>query len=71
MFFLFSYTNVEWNKLDANLKNAKSYMCFRNSLLKIGRPVQNSIFKAFNPLRIKFLTRLRLELSHLNEDKQT
>ena len=57
MFFLFSYTNVEWNKLDANFKNAKSYMCFRNSLLKIGRPVQNSIFKAFNPLRIKFLTR--------------
>ena len=44
-------------------------MCFRNSLLKIGRPVQNSIFKAFNPLRITFLTRLRLGLSHLNEDK--
>ena len=40
----FPYTIVEWNKLDANLKNAKSYMCFRNSLIKIGRPVQNSIF---------------------------
>ena len=36
---------VKWNKLDANLKNAKSYMCFRNSLLKIGRSVPNSIFK--------------------------
>ena len=44
-------------------------MCFRNSLLKIGRPVQNSIFKVFNPLGIKFLTRLRLGLSHLNEHK--
>ena len=53
----FPYTIVEWNKLDPNLKNAKSYMCFRNSLLNIGRPVQNSIFKVFNPLGIKFLTR--------------
>ena len=44
----FPYTILEWNKLDANLKIAKSYMCFRNSLLKIGRPVQNSIFKVFN-----------------------
>ena len=44
-------------------------MCFRNSLLKIGRPVQNSIFKAYNPLGIKFLTRLWLGLSHLNEHK--
>ena len=69
MFFLFSYTNVEWNKLDANFKNAKSYMCFRNSLLKIGRPVQNSICNVFNVLEIKFLTRLRLGLSHLNEHK--
>ena len=44
-------------------------MCFRDSLLKIGRPVQNSIFKVFNPLGIKFLTRLRLGLSHLNKHK--
>ena len=65
----FPYTIVEWNKLDANLKNATFYMCFRNSLFKIGRPVQNSIFKVFNPLGIKFLTRLRLGLSHLNEHK--
>ena len=51
----FPYKIVEWNKLDTNLKNAKSYLCFRNSLLKIGRPAQNSIFKIFNPLGIKFL----------------
>ena len=65
----FPYTIVEWNKLDVNLKNAKFYMCFRTSLLKIVRPVQNSVFKVFNPLGIKFLTRLRLILSHLNEHK--
>ena len=44
-------------------------MCFRNSLLKNGRQVQNSIFKVFNPLEIKFLLRLRLVLSHLNEHR--
>ena len=65
----FRYTVVEWNKLDADLKNAKSYTCFRNSLLKIGRSDQNSIFKIFNPLGIKLLTRLRFGLSHLNEHR--
>ena len=44
-------------------------MCLRNYLLKIGRPLQNSIFKDLYPLGIKFLTRLRLGLSHLNEHK--
>ena len=65
----FPYTTVQWNKLDANFKNVKSSMCFRNSLLEIGRSVQNSIYKVFNTLGIKFLTRLRLWLSHLNEHK--
>ena len=55
--------------VDANFKNANSYVCFRNFLLKIGRPVQNSIFKVYNPLGIKLLTRLRLGLSHLNKYK--
>ena len=44
-------------------------MCFRTSLVRTGRPVQNSIYKGFNPLGIKFVTRLRFELSHLNERK--
>ena len=44
-------------------------MIFRNSLLKIGRSIQNSIFQTHDPLGIKFLTRLRLGLSHLNEHK--
>ena len=28
----FPYTIVEWNKLDATLRNAKSFLIFRNSL---------------------------------------
>ena len=43
----FPDTIVKWNKLDANLKNAKSYMCFRNSLLKIGRAVRSLTFQVF------------------------
>ena len=42
--YFFPYTIAEWNKLDITLRNAKSYLIFRNSLLKIGRPIQNSIF---------------------------
>ena len=37
----FPYTIVEWNKLGITLSNAKLSLIFRNSLLKIGRPIQN------------------------------
>ena len=67
--FFFHMQLLNGIKVMLILKNAKSYMCCRNSLLKLGRPVQNPIFKVFNPLGIKFLTRLRLGLSHLNEHK--
>ena len=65
----FPYTVVEWNKLDVTVRNAKSLLFFKNSLSKIGKPIQNSIFKIHDPLGIKFLTRLRLGLSHLNEHR--
>ena len=65
----FPYSIIEWNKLDINLCNAKSFLIFRNSLLKIGRPMQNSIYNIHDPVGIKYLTRLRLGLSHLNEHK--
>ena len=65
----FSYTIVEWNKLDITLRNPKLHLIFTNSLLKIGRPIQNSIFKIHDLFGIKFLTRLRLGLSHVNEHR--
>ena len=46
-----------------------SLQIFRNLILKIGRPIGNSIFKIHDPLGIKLLTRLRLGLSHLNEHR--
>ena len=63
----FPYVIVEWNKLDINSPNAKSFLIFRNSLLKIGRPIQNPIYNTHDPMGIKYLTRIRLGLSHLND----
>ena len=54
---------------DINLLNTKSFLIFRNSFLKIERPMQNSIYNIHDPVGIKYLTRLRLGLSHLNEHK--
>ena len=59
---------VEWNKLGINLQNAKSFL-IRNSLLKIERPIQNPIYNIHDPVGIKYLNRLRLGLSHVNDHK--
>ena len=37
--------------------------------MQIGRPVANSVYSIHNPVGLKFLTRLRLGLSHLNEHR--
>ena len=42
---------------------------FKNTILKFIRPSPNSVFECHNPQGIKFLTRLRLGLSHLREHK--
>ena len=62
----FPYVIVEWNKLDINLCNAKSFLIFTKSLLKIGRPLENSVYNIHDPMGVKYL---RLGLSHLNNHK--
>ena len=59
----------EWNKLDVNIRNSASLNTFKKKLLNFMRPSASSIFDIHNPLGIKFLTRLRLGLSHLHEHK--
>ena len=59
----------EWNKLDLNIRNSASLNAFKKKLLNFIRPCANSIFDIHNPLGIKFLTRLRLGLSPLQEHK--
>ena len=65
----FPSTIIEWNNLDPKLRNSDTYRTFKNTILKFLRPSPNSVFKCHNPQGIKFLTRLRLGLSHLREHK--
>ena len=65
----YPYTIVEWNRLEHTLRNSKSYIIFKNSLLKIGRPVPKPTLIIRNLLGLKLLTRFRLGLSHLNEHR--
>ena len=59
----------EWNKLDVSIRKSESLMLFKKHLLEFIRPKPNSIFDINNPIGIKYLTRLRLGLSHLKEHK--
>ena len=52
-----------------NLRNSDTYGTFKNTILKFIRPSPNSVSECHNPQGIKFLTRLRLGLSHLREHK--
>ena len=65
----FLSTIIEWNKLDHSIRNSSSLNIFRKNILKFIRPSANSLFNCHNPKGIKFITRLRLGLSHLHEHK--
>ena len=65
----FPSTVIEWNKLDNNIRNSKSVSTFNKQILKFIRPGPNSTFNVHNPHGIKRLTRLRVGLSHLREQK--
>ena len=63
------YTIEAWYSLDPSIINSNSLEVFKSKLLAFIRPVQRSIYNVFNPQGLKFLTRLRLGLSHLNEHR--
>ena len=60
---------IEWNKLDPEIQNVPSLNIFKKNILKFIRPTANNIFGCHNLKGIKYLTRLRLGLSHLQEQK--
>ena len=60
---------AEWNNLDLGIRNSESINIFKKSILNFIRPIPNSTFNCHNPRGIKFITRLRLGLSHLREHK--
>ena len=57
------------NKLDPNLRNAAGLSDLKKNLLKFIRPTPKCVFNCHNCKGIKYVTRLRLGLSHLSEHK--
>ena len=65
----FPSTLNEWFNLDLNIKTSESISLFKSKLLSFIGPVQTNMYNIFDPKGLTFLTRLRLALSHLNEDR--
>ena len=62
----FRSTLNDWFSLDINIRNSESISLFKSRLLSFIRPVQNNVYNIFDPEALKFLTRLRVGLNHLN-----
>ena len=60
---------IKWNELDLNICNSESLDILEKSFLKFIRSSGSSVFNCFNSRGVKLLTRLRLGLSHLHENK--
>ena len=65
----FPYCVKEWNNLSLELRESVSVSKFKKSLLKFIRPNFRPIFDINDPIGLKLLTRLRVNLSHLREHK--
>ena len=70
----FPFAVIEWSKLDLIVRNSESLNIFKKSLLKFIRPSRRirldmSVFNCHKPRVVKLLTRVRLSLSHLHEQK--
>ena len=59
----------DWFNLDESIRSSESISVFKKKLLSFIRPIQSNIFNIFDPIGIILLTRLRLDLSHLNEHR--
>ena len=57
----------EWNKLNPEIRNAKSIYKFKKSI--ITEKLENSLYNVHDPIGVKLLSRLRLQFTHLNEHK--
>ena len=55
--------------VDPSIRNSTSISIFKNALLKFIRPKRCPVYNIFDPTGLKFLTRLRLNFSHLREHK--
>ena len=65
----FYYTLHEWNLLGEDVKKSVSLSQFKNKLLKIVGPQKNSIYNISDIAIVRYITKLRLGFSMLNERK--
>ena len=65
----FPSTVIEWNKLDANIRNSESLAPFKERILAFRRSFANSTFQCNIPKGLELITRLPLGLSHLRFHK--
>ena len=54
------YSIKQWNMLNSDIREIKSYSLFRKTLLTSITPIANSIYNVHDSYGIKLLTRLRL-----------
>ena len=67
--YFFSSTITEWNNLDPHLRKSEDFSGFKSNILKLLRPSPNSVCNCHNTRGICLITRIRLGLSHLKEQK--
>ena len=60
---------IELNKLGSRLRKVKSFNDFKKNILSFTGPNADSVFNCNSSKGLKFVTRLRLGLSHLREHK--
>ena len=65
----FPSTIIEWNKLDLSIRKSTSLDTFKSRLLRFVRPLENRVFTCHNHIGIKYLTRIRLGISHFHYHK--
>ena len=66
---LFYLNFNDWFKLDNSIKNSELISIFSGILLSLIRPNQSNVQNSFELIGLKFLTRIRLGFSHLNEHR--
>ena len=65
----FPSTMNDWFNLDSTIRDSESIAFFKKRLLSFIRPIPSNVYNIFDPMVLKFLTRLRLGFSHLNEHR--
>ena len=67
--FFFPFALSDWFHLDVAIINSESIAVFKSRLLSFICHIQSNVYTILDPIGLKFLTRLYLDFSHLNEHR--